>query len=392
MILKDITNSFITMQELKESNSGSLNGMTFGIKDCIPVKGMRCTYGSRIFHDKIADQHSRVVQTILFNGGTIVGKTNLHEFAIGATNTSSLIGPCRNPHDMERICGGSSGGSAAAVASGLVDVGVGTDTGGSIRIPASLCGVVGYKPSNMYAKSDSDLPFSEIMEATGIITRNFTTLLWTIRELFPNIEEMDWDSDEIKLGILATRSDANFDAFIESIKSSNSNISAEPANIPLLQESGNSVRRTISSRDGYNGHKDILKEHFCDYSPDVRTILENGGKVEKSDYDSAISLRKEIISQYNEAMYDFDAIICPTTEITAPKVMDVIGKEAEFREPLVRNVELFNVLGSPSITVPSGFIDGLPTGLLISGGPGDDTKTLKIAERVSKLLTSKKVK
>lgn len=388
MILRDVTNSFITLQQLEEKDSGPLHGMTFGIKDSIPVKGMRCTYGSRIFHDRFSDKSSRIVETILFNGGTILGKTNLHEFAMGATSTSSIIGPCRNPHDMQRICGGSSGGSASAVASGLVDVGVGTDTGGSVRIPAALCGVIGYKPSNMYSKSDSEIPFSDIMEATGIITKDFTTLLWATRELFPNIEEMDWDSSEIKLGIIGGSGEENFQSFLRGLTSKKGNISVERANIPLLEENGNSVRRIVSIKDGYEGHKEIMKEHLCEYFPDVRAILESGEKVEKSEYENALSMRKEIIAQYNEAMYDYDAIVCPTTDITAPLIMDTIGNESKFREPLIKYTELFNVLGAPSISVPSGNKEGLPTGIMISGGPGDDTKTLSIAEKLSKIISS----
>ncbi len=386
MELKDITNSFITVQEIKENDSGSLNGMTFGVKDCIPVKDVRMTYGSRIFHDYVPKKNSRIVDTILFNGGKISGKTNLHEFAVGATSTSSIIGPCRNPHDMSRVCGGSSGGSASAVASGLIDVGIGTDTGGSIRIPAALCGVVGYKPSNMYAKSDAEIPFSSLLEATGIITRDFTTLLWATRELFPNIEEMDWENKSVRLGILGSEHDSNFSSFLEKVNSGNGNITAEPVNLPLLSEHGNRVRRLIAGRDGYSGHKDIMKEHLCEYFPDVRAILEAGSKIEKSQYNESLSLRKEIVAQYNEALYDFDAVVCPTTAITAPKIMDVIGNEPEYREPLIRYTELFNVLGAPSISVPSGKIDGLPTGLMVSGGPGDDTKTLKVAEMVSRLF------
>lgn len=389
MIVKDVTNSFITLEKVKERDSGSLNGMTFGIKDSIPVMGIRCTSGSRVLFNHVAEKHSRVVQTILFNGGEVSGKTNLHEFGVGATGTSSVMGPCRNPFDMERICGGSSSGSASAVASGLVDVGVGTDTGGSVRIPAALCGVIGYKPSNMYVKSDAEIPFSDIMETTGLITRDFTTLRWVKRELFPNVEDMDWDSGKIRIGILGDTTDQNFEAFVSKAKNKKDNFEIEYANIPLLEKEGNRIRRLISARDGYEAHRKLIEERREDYLSDVRSVLESGSKIEKSEYDDAMSIRKEAISQYNEVMFDFDVIICPTTSITAPKIVDVIGNEAKYRDSLVKYTELFNVVGAPSITIPSGFVDSLPTGLMISGGQGDDSKMLKIAEMINTFIGHK---
>lgn len=386
MELRDVTNSFITIESLKDKESGSFNGLTFGIKDNIPVKGMRCTSGSRLFLDNFPEKHSRVVQSILFNGGEIAGKTNLHELGIGATGTSSIMGPSRNPHDFNRISGGSSGGSASAVASGLVDVGIGTDTGGSVRIPAALCGVIGYKPSNMYSKSDAEIPFSPILETTGIMTRDLTTLQWVVRDLFPNIEEMDFPNDKIRLGILGESRDANFEKLTAMFRAPGSHVEAEQVSIPLLETEGNSIRMTIAARDGYEALKEKLKANACDFHPDVRAVLESGEKIEKSDYNRMLSARKDVIAQYNEVMYDYDAVISPTTSIVAPRIMDVLGKEAKYRDSLIRNPELFNVLAAPSITIPSGKLEGMPTGLMISGGPGDDSKLLRISEALSKII------
>lgn len=388
MPIKDMTNSFITIESVKETDHGSLNGLTFGIKDNIPVKGLRNTSGSRVFLDHVADIHSRIVQTILFNGGEIAGKTNMHELGIGATCTSSIMGPCRNPHNLERISGGSSGGSASAVASGMVDVGIGTDTGGSVRIPAALCGVIGYKPSNMYAKSDAEIPFSPIMETTGVITKEMTTMQWVVRDLFPNIEDMDWNPDRIRIGVLGTSTDNNFDLLKEKLSSMKSKIFVENVNIPLLESRGNEVRRVISARDGYDALKDKLQEDGCNFYPDVRAVLIIGSQVPDEKYRELISLRKEIIAQYNEIMFDFDAIICPTTTTTAPRIIDVLGHESSFRDDLVKNTELFNVVGAPSITVPSGTLNGLPTGVMISGGAGDDSKLLRVSETISRLIHS----
>lgn len=389
MPVTDVTNSFITTDAVKERETGSLNGMTFGVKDSIPVKGLRCTHGSRVMFDHIAESNSRIVQTILFNGGEIAGKTNMHEFGMGATGTSSVMGPCRNPFDMGRICGGSSSGSAAAVASGHIDVGIGTDTGGSIRIPAALCGVIGYKPSNMYSRSDSEIPFSSLLEATGIITKDFTTLKWVTRELFPTIEEMDWNSERMRIGIIGDTTDRNFSTFLANLKNGKKGITVESASLPLLEDKGTSVRKIISSKDGYEAHKSLIKKHPYDYFPDVRKVLESGSKIEKSDYDDALSLRKDMISQYNEALSDFDVIISPTTPNTAPRISDVIGNEEEYRENLVGKAELLNVVGAPSLSIPSGFVEGLPTGLMISGGPGDDSKTLQIAEALNIIIWGK---
>lgn len=161
---------------IKKRDKGRLSNLKFSIKDIIDIKGVPTTAGSRILNDYIPDTNAYVVEKILEEGGEIIGKTNTHEFAMGATNTSSIFGPAKNPYDIERISGGSSGGAAVSVALGLVDVGVGTDTGGSVRIPAALCGVIGFKPSIGLIPTDGIIPFSWSIDTVGFIVKDMQTL------------------------------------------------------------------------------------------------------------------------------------------------------------------------------------------------------------------------
>ncbi len=180
-------NAFITLHNIEENDKGKLKDVTFGIKDVILTKGIRTTAGSRILENYVPQKNAYVVDAILREGGKIIGKTNTHEFALGATNTSSIGGPARNPIDPERISGGSSGGSAVAVKLDMIDVGIGTDTGGSVRIPSSLCGVIGFKPTTGLIPTDGVIPFSWSLDTVGIIVKDNIGLLRRVFDaILPN--------------------------------------------------------------------------------------------------------------------------------------------------------------------------------------------------------------
>ncbi|MEL9970670.1 MAG: amidase [Metallosphaera sp.] len=378
--LNSVYNAFITTFE-KKGGDGPLAGLTFGVKDVIETEGIKTTAGSRILRNNVPKRDAWIVKAILSAGGTILGKTNTHEFAIGATNTSSLVGPARNPRDKERISGGSSGGSAVAVALNMVDVGVGTDTGGSIRIPASLCGVIGYKPSYGVFPTEGVIPFSWSLDTIGFLTRDLETLWMTIKGILP--------ASKVKYFLQYVRSSPRVGLFMfdETTKDVLEKVleffpNSKEVNLRLMTKYGSQVRRIIAGSEGASYHTTWLKTMRDMYFPDVLKVLDSGQKTSAVDYINSLRMRKLILEEYVRTFNDFDVIISPTTKITAPKISEVLGKEAEFRDGLVSITELFNLVGAPSISVPIMERQGLPIGIMISGKPFSDGVVLGLAKHM----------
>ncbi len=373
-------NAFITLHEIR-GKDGPLSGLIFGVKDVIETSGVRTTAGSRILLENVPRRNALIVDRILSTGGTILGKTNTHEFAVGATNTSSVAGPARNPRDRDRISGGSSGGSAVAVALKMVDVGVGTDTGGSVRIPASLCGVIGFKPSYGLFPMSGVIPFSWSLDTLGFLTRDYETLWRVLMALTP--------AEGKKAYVRSPRTKLRVGVFLfnDSTKDLLEKVmeyfpQAKLINLPNMIRYGRWARRVIATSEGASYHLTWLRSKEEMYFPDVRDILKSGLSINAVDYVNALRLRKLILEEYISVFKDVDVIVSPTTRIPAPKISEVQGREKEFREDLVANTELFNLVGAPSISIPFFERDGLPLGLMISGEPYKDGVVLEVARQI----------
>lgn len=389
--LNTVYNAFITFKEIKGKEKGPLQGLTFGIKDNIITKGVKTTAGSRILQENIPSENAWIVDRILEAGGTIIGKTNMHEFAIGATNTSSIVGPARNPYDKDRIAGGSSGGSAVAVALNMVDVGIGTDTGGSVRIPAALCGVIGFKLTTGLLPMDGIIPFSWTLDSLGIITRDFETLKKVLNSIIPTENKrvlLTTAKVKPKLGMFLFGDDPTSKALKSIINKLSSYFDIVEVNLKFMQAFGANARSTIAIAEGAAYHRSWIEANSSLYFPDVRDILMDGLKVRAIEYIDALRIRRVIFEEYVRIFNEIDAIISPTTKIPAPKISDVIGKEKEYRKLLVSNTELFNLVNAPSITIPATKIDNLPVGLMISGLPHEDGKVIDIAQKIFEILTN----
>ncbi|ARM74996.1 amidase [Acidianus manzaensis] len=389
--LNTIYNAFITIKQIQYKEKGDLEGLKFGIKDIIMTKGVKTTAGSKILKDYIPTENAWIVDRILEKGGTIIGKTNTHEFAIGATNTSSIAGPARNPIDKERITGGSSGGSALAVALDMVDVGIGTDTGGSIRIPASLCGVIGFKPTTGIFPMDGIIPFSWTLDSLGFITKDFETLKKVLYATIP-IENkkvlLSTAKTKPKLGVFLFSDDPASKSLKSVLNKLSSYFDLVQINLNFMLAFGSNVRSTIAVAEGASYHRDWIESTPGMYFPDVKDILLSGLKIRAIDYLDALRARRVIFEEYIKAFKDIDVIISPTTKIPAPKISDVVGKEKEFRNLLIANTELFSLVNAPSISIPATKIDNLPIGLMISGIPFEDGKILDIAEKIFQILSN----
>ena len=382
---------------------GPLHGIPISLKDNIYTKDVRTTAGSKILKD-FAPQHDAQVVTQLKEAGAIIlGKTNLHEFAYGVTTNNPHFGPTRNPWDLSRIPGGSSGGSAAAVAAGLCYGSIGTDTGGSIRIPAALCGIVGLKPTFGRVSVVDVIPLSPRLDCVGPLARSSADTALLLDPIFVRGEK------EASLRS-ATRSKSpslrgfrigvpkNFFPKIVSVEVAYGFENAlrvlrklgatlKEASIPLLQETedaGNQIAWAEATH--YHQHAGWFPARPGDYGEDVRTRLELGAKVTATTYLQALEQREAFIGGLHAAMADakLDALAVPTTPIPAPAIGEeataVCGTNHPTRALLLRNNRPANLGGLPAISVPCGLTpDGLPVGLQLIGCVTDEALLLRIA-------------
>ena len=382
---------------------GPLHGIPISLKDNIYTKDIRTTAGSKILKDFVP-LHDAVVWAKLKKAGAILlGKTNLHEFAYGVTTNNPHYGPTRNPWDLARIPGGSSGGSAAAVAAGLCYGSIGTDTGGSIRIPASLCGVVGLKPSTGRVSVEGIVPLSPRLDFVGPLARNVVDAALLLDPLFvgakmeprpSSIRKFSKRANKFRLGLpkeffLDLVSDDVHTAFDEAVRSLQQHgAKVKAVSIPLLnetEEAGNHIAWAEATY--YHQQAGWFPAHSADYGEDVRARLEMGTKVSAIAYLQALETRDKFIQQFHQAMNDaeVDALVVPTTPIAAPLIGEEstpIGKASHpTRALLLRLNRPANLAGIPAISVPCGFTGaGLPVGLQVIGAATDELLLLRIAQ------------
>ena len=389
---------------------GPLHGIPISLKDNIYTKNVRTTAGSKILKDFVP-LHDAVVWAKLQEAGAILlGKTNLHEFAYGVTTNNPHYGPTRNPWDLTRIPGGSSGGSAAAVAAGLCYGSIGTDTGGSIRIPSSLCGVVGLKPGIGRVSVEGVVPLSPLLDFVGPLARTAADAALLLGPIFvrgkkePSLSSPQKFSDKslrkLRLGLpkdffFDVISDDVYLAFHEGVrKLQRKGATVKGISIPLLNETED-VGNHIAWPQATHCHQQAgwFPTYSADYGEDVRTRLEMGAQVSATTYLRALETRDQFIQQFHLAMADasVDGLVLPTTPIPAPLIGEEttrIGKEDHpTRALLLRLNRPANLAGIPSISVPCGFTAaGLPVGLQLIGAVTDELLLLRIAEVAQALM------
>jgi len=371
---------------------GPLHGIPIAHKDLLRTKGVRTTAGSRIYADYVPQRDAAIVTRLHEAGAVSLGKTGLHELAYGITSNNPHFGAIHNPWDLARIPGGSSGGSAVAVAAGMVPFTTGTDTGGSIRVPASFCGIVGLKPTFGRVNIRGVLPLGFSQDHVGPLTRTVrdaaiafqamvddptgyvppaNLTLSGLRIGWPKNFFMDQVDPQIEVAVRAAfETAAAIEGRIVEIEMPDMNALRAAAATCLLVEAVTVVRPYLDRR--------------ADFGADVLAMLDQGKAIAAIDYIEAQRTRRRIGRQFARLFEQVDCIFTPTTPITAPKIgqtsVEIRGGKEEVRSAATRFTRVMNALGLPAISIPCGFSrSGLPIGLQIIAAARQDDLLLRVA-------------
>ena len=401
--LNPTLNAFITVipksdEEIKPDRHLPLLGIPIAVKDLYDTKGIRTTGGSKFFADHVPTEDAFVVEKIKQAGAYIIGKTNTHEIALGVTNNNPHFGACKNPWDVTRTPGGSSGGSAVAVATGMSLAALGTDTGGSIRIPASLCGVVGLKPTYGRISLRGIMPLSWNLDHAGPITKRVedAALMLQIMGGYDSEDPASFKtlpgdfSSHMRDTIRDRRVAFAIGNFVEEVTSpevleavrkaadvlAGQGAIIEEVNMDFLHE-GAIANSIMTQADGAAFHRERLQEHPDWFGADVRQRLETGAAFTSSEYSLARRTQAIVRRRCDLLFEEYDVLILPTTPITAP-ILE--GEDAVERARLLtRLTSPFNLTGLPALSVPCRFdSEGLPIGLQIVSRAWNESGVLRI--------------
>lgn len=378
---------------------GPLHGVPVSVKDLFDVAGTVTTAASRVREGLVASHDAPAVARLRRAGAIIVGKTNLHEFAFGTTNEDSAYGPARNPLDDARSPGGSSGGSAASVVAGMALGTMGTDTGGSIRIPAAACGLVGLKPGYDELPAAGVVPLSRTLDHVGPLTSTVTDawhMLHALRARAPVKPLSSAPVRALRLGVPRRYFCDLLDADVRhAFESAVNELRRQGATIVDVDIPHASLIAPIYLHivfgDAAAYHADALDTMPEKYTPNVRLRLEMARYVTAEDYVHALDGRRTLRREVEAALTGQDALLLPTLPIVAPPIgastVQVGATEEPVRNVMLRLTQLFNLTGHPAITLPFGASSsGLPCGLQLAGATGQTDSLLHIARGVELAL------
>ncbi|MFB4472613.1 amidase [Oceanobacillus caeni] len=385
---------------------GPLHGIPIGIKDNFDTEGIRTTVGSKLFADFIPNKSATVVEKLLTAGGIMLGKLNMHELALGSTGTNLTFGTTRNPWNVRYMPGGSSGGSSAALAAGMATLATGTDTFGSIRIPAAMCGIYGLKPTYGLVSTYGIIPSAWSLDHVGPMARSVSDLAFMLDVMagfdandpaslhvpIPNYtEDLNKGIRGVKIGIpkyYLEGLDSDVEKLFKNAISTLESLGAElrEIEIPQLSMATFSGYATVLG-EASTFHYEWLKTHPKDYGADNRIFLLSGTLTNAPQYVKAQQARRKMVEAFHNAFKDVDIVLGPTIPITTPAFaqnwveqnLEVIRRCLPFTVPV-------NLTGIPSLAVPMGFDQrGLPVGMQFIGNYLSEKQLLQVGHAWEKI-------
>jgi aspartyl-tRNA(Asn)/glutamyl-tRNA(Gln) amidotransferase subunit A len=378
---------------------GPLDGVIVSIKDLFDVAGEPTRAGSKILAEEAAPAGADavIVRRLRNAGAVIVAKTNMTEFAFSGIGANPHFGTPGNPRDRARVPGGSSAGAPVAVADGMCEIAIGTDTGGSVRVPAALCGIVGFKPSRQRVPTQGAFPLSKTLDSIGPLARSVADCAKAdailAGEQFAALEPIALDGLRVGLpdGLLLERLDdivaPAFKAAIARLDGSGARISHEP--LPLLDDwVAVNEKGGVIPPEACAVHRDRLRRRGADVDPNVRVRIERGCAVSEADFAETLRERRRLVAAMEARLAGLDVLVMPTSTIVAPTIAEVDDPKvfAARNAAVLRNTNMVNFFDLCAISLPVPAT--LPVGLMLVARNGQDRRLLPIAEAVMQLFVA----
>ncbi len=375
------------------STDSMLKGIPYACKDLFDVKGVVTSGGSRVLANNVAQHDAETITRMNQAGAIFIGKNNLHEFAYGATGENSLYGTAPNPYDHSRLAGGSSSGSAAALGYGLCAAALGTDTGGSVRAPAALCGLVGFKPTFGRISTEGVIPYSWSLDHIGTLTRSAADAALLFDTLSSTVQPVTAVNPEaLRIGIpdrfFFTRADTEILDCIDCLMNFLGNAGAEliPVAMPSMEYS-RTVSLTVQMPEALSYHNRYLEQSGDLYSQDFRAGLALGQCLLAEQYIRAKRYIESYRRDMNKVFAGIDLLLTPATPIIAPRTgtveVTIDGQTEPAGNAITRYTSFFNMTGHPAITLPCGMhSEGLPIAAQLIGKHFGDEQLIAVASLI----------
>jgi Asp-tRNA(Asn)/Glu-tRNA(Gln) amidotransferase A subunit family amidase len=409
--------AFIALADRADAGAGPLAGVPLAVKDNLDTRDFPTTGGTPALRDSRPGRDQHAVERLRAAGAAVIGKTNLHELALGVTSNNAAFGPVRNPHDPSRSAGGSSGGSAVAVATGVVPIALGTDTGGSVRVPAAHCGVVGWRPTVGRWGTGRTVPISRTRDTAGVLATTVADVA-VVEELVTGEPAAEPSGRPLRLGVprvgfyddlhpqvaacaqrvLDRLADGGVD-LVEVDVAGAHEFDAECGFPIVFFEIAQDLPAYLATLPGPERELTFADVMARVASPDVRGALEvaAGGSFTEESYRQALATRDRLRAAYAAALRPdggrLDALVYPTVPLPAPPVGDDATTELNGRQvpvflTTIRNTGPGSTAGLPAISLPAGATDaGLPIGISLEALPGEDAALLAVARHVEAVVT-----
>ena len=375
------------LAEAENAPEGLLRGVPVAVKDVIDVAGTATTAASKVLEDDVSPRDALCVERLRRAGAIVLGKLNTHEFAFGATTTSEHFGAAHNPWALDRICGGSSGGSGAAAAADLAAGTLGTDTAGSIRIPACLCGVTGLRPTTGLVPTDGVVPVSWSLDTVGPISRSAEDCALLLGALTGEPIELVEGVRGLRIGVIDELFDRADPAVSGQVRGAVEELrglgaKVEHVEVPLLEEAG-TITQLLMLPEAAEVHLPWMRTQLADYGDDVRARLLAGLLLPATAHVTGLRARRWFCDELSALFDRVDLLAAPEMPIVAPLIgeneIEAQGTRMPYRLALIPFNSPWTLAGLPAASVPAGFVDGLPVGLALVGRPREDPTVLRAA-------------